>query len=70
LQNRLVRSLTLRFTVDDGGRMRCRITEALCERFWMIPDASELYKTLRAVIGEDAACADSRSDGRTIPEPP
>jgi hypothetical protein len=45
----------LRFTVDDGGRMRCRITDALRERFWMVADAAELYKTLRAVIGADDA---------------
>lgn len=54
-----MRSLTLRFTVDDGGRMRCRITEALRERFWMVADAAELYKTLRALIHEDVARAES-----------
>ncbi len=55
MPHRLVRSLTLRFTVDDGGRMRCRITEALRERFWMVADAAELYETLRILIREDAA---------------
>jgi hypothetical protein len=45
----------LRFTVDDGGRMRCRITDALRERFWMVPDAADLYKTLRAFTGGDDA---------------
>jgi hypothetical protein len=53
LQQRFLRSLTLRFTVDDGGRMRCRITEALRERFWMVADAEDLYRTVRALIRED-----------------
>ena len=53
MQRRLVRSLTLRFTVDDGGLMRCRITDALRERFWMVADAGELYKILCAHIRED-----------------
>jgi hypothetical protein len=62
LQNRLVRSLTLRFTVDDGGRMRCRITDALREQFWMVPDASELYKTLRAVTGGDDSAYEPKDE--------
>jgi hypothetical protein len=53
-----MRSLTLRFTVDERGRMRCRITEALRERFWLVADAAELYKTLRAVIREDEPCSE------------
>lgn len=53
-----MRSLTLRFTVDEGGRLRCRINEALRERFWMVPDATELYKTVRAFISDDAADAE------------
>lgn len=54
MQRRLVRSLTLRFTVEDGGLMRCRITDALRERFWMVADAGELYKIICALIREDA----------------
>jgi hypothetical protein len=64
LQHRLVRSLTLRFTVDDGGRMRCRITDALRERFWMVADAADLYRTLRAVIGgDDSPCGEPKDEG-------
>lgn len=63
MQRRLVRSLTLRFTVDDGGLMRCRITDALRERFWMVADAAELYKTVCALLGEDALEMTQVDDG-------
>ena len=63
MQHRLVRSLSLRFTVDDGGRMRCRITDALRERFWMVADAAELYKTLRALTGGDDTSFEPKDDG-------
>lgn len=43
--------------------MRCRITDALRERFWMVADAAELYKTLRAVTGGDDTSFEPKDDG-------
>jgi hypothetical protein len=53
MEDGLLRSFVLRFFAGAAGRVRCRITDPSRQQTWVLPDASELYGTLRALAPED-----------------